>query len=164
MRRLVALLLNLGATKRSWVPWSPFPAPYIAMTLARLQPPQTARGSGVPWGTGACRNTYQAGVRISLRPDGLRREQVQRQWREEDKEEEHQEDKEEEPAAHKLLVSVQNVASRSTSVFIRFHKLPMLTHADVCGHMLTYADVCRSSSAFTSSRCSRTHTLRVWCP
>lgn len=58
---------------------------------------------------------------------------MQWQWREEHKEEEHKEDnEEEEPAAHKLFVSVQNVASRSTSVFICFHKLPMLTHADVC--------------------------------
>ena len=38
--------------------------------------------------------------------------------------------REEEPDAHKLMIAIQNVAARSTSLFIRFKNLPMLAYAN----------------------------------
>ncbi len=38
--------------------------------------------------------------------------------------------REEEPDAHKLMIGIQNVAARSTSLFIRFKNLPMLAYAN----------------------------------
>ena len=106
MRRLAALLLTLSAAKRSHVPWTPFPGCYIAMTLPRVSkgPADTAvtTAAAVPNEiNGSDAGVWGAGTI-----------------------------REEEPDAHKLMISVQNVAARSTSLFIRFENLPMLAYTN----------------------------------